>query len=182
MRGETIISFLVGVMISAIALGAAVTGLTTFSRASNDHRQISDTEVIARKILDQMSYEIRLTGGGVPFHLAGFQIGDATLGDSPLPILTSSSATEITFKINQRGRVGMLSTEYDPSAGVSFTVVDITGFAQGQEVYITSVDPSNPDGLHGTIQSIAGSVITLEENPVYTVGAVFCSWNDSSTS
>lgn len=173
MRGETIASFLVGVLVSAVLLSAAVSGLTTFSRSSNDHRQVSDTEIAARKILDEMSYELRLAGGGIPFYLSNFQIGDSTLGNSPLPILTSASQTEISFRINQRGRVGVLSSQFDPSTSQNISLVDATGFSVGQSIYLTSVAPNSPNGLHGIIQSVVGSIVTIQANPVYSAGAIF---------
>lgn len=171
-RGETLISFLAAVLISSIVLAGAVNGLFSFSTKSVDAKLISEANDKARFISDLMSYELRFAGSGVPFQQANFLMSTAGIGTSSLPILTTSTATSITFKANPQGRVGYLMTSFNSANQTTLNLVSSSSFSVGDTIYLSDMAEGGSNGMQATVQSISGNAITIS-SPVQAVTAIY---------
>jgi len=180
-RGESLVSLLVGIALASIIMTTATANFVGASRLAKDHQMINRAEAEARSVLDLMAFDIRMTGTGMPLGQAGFLITDTTLGTAPLPVLTTSSATSIAFRMNQNGAMTVLSSSYTPSTtSTTFSVASSTGLATGDQVYISDLSAGGTSGLRGVISSKTSNSITLSSGFVHTAAAVFSSGSSVS--
>jgi len=146
--------------------------LTT--RRAYDEAIIGRTNEQARLALDLIGYDLRMAGAGVPLGQGGFAPGGAGLGDAPMPILTSSTATNIVMRLNETGRVGVLTSQFTPSmTSLTFQVHSSADIAAGDMVYLSNATAGGTLGLKGTVQSVSGNSVTLETGYITSAGAVF---------
>lgn len=172
-RGDTLIGFMAAALITSIVLASAVTSLLSFSKNSENNKLISETNDRARTVIDLMSYELRFMGAGVPFQQTNFLMSNGMLGSAPFPILTTSTNTAITFRVNSRGRVGHLTGSFNPAIQNSFMILSNTGISAGDTVYLSDLAAGGSNGLQGTVQSAVGNMVTLSAGSVYAPGATF---------
>lgn len=172
--GATILELLVSLTVVSTVLASAVHSFFDVLHRSFDQETILRTDERARAIRDILANELRLAGTGVPFQQNEFEIGDAGLGDAPLPILLSSDNTHVVFRSNLEGTQTVLSNAYVPTpANRTFLVTVATGLAEGDTIYLSDVTAGGDDGLRGVIEGISGTSITLARGFVVSPGATF---------
>jgi Tfp pilus assembly protein PilW len=161
-RGESLLSMLVAILISGIVLSASTSFFLNSLHHSTDIRSFTRTQVAASSLLDLMSFELRMLGSGMPLTQASFSYENPTISGLALPILLSSSASEITFRLNETGASALLTSNFSPSSGSHTLSVDSTvGFKTGDSVYLTSLSTGGVHGLHGIVQSTTATSIQL---------------------
>lgn len=172
--GESIAGFLVSAAIGLTILSLATGSLFTLSKHTTDQESRTQVHTEARAVADLMAYEIRLLGSGVPFTLGNFQMTTAGIGTASFPIMTSSTASSITFRANEKGKYAMLTTQYTPSASsLVIQVNDGTIFNSGDEAYISEISVGGTDGLSGTVLSSTSTTVSIASNYKTVTGAIF---------
>lgn len=172
--GFTLIELLVSLLMVAGLLTAAMSTFLNTMRESRDHEMISRTEELGRTMLDTIAYDLRMIGSGMPGAQDNFRVTDVTLGTSPYPIFVDSTATMVHFRLNEQGRSTMVDTDFTPGMmSTDIDVVDVEGFAIGDEVYLSNAVLDGDDGLHGEVTGIAGNTITVGGAFVASAGATF---------
>lgn len=174
-RGETLLGVLAGLLIASIVMAAAVTNFSDAWRRASDTRMMAQAETEARTLLDVISYDIRMLGSGMPLGQAGFAMSDASLGTAPLPILTTSTATSIVFRMNEKGTQTLLTNSFVPSASLTMNVVNSSDFATGDTVYLSNMTQLGTAGFRGSISSVGANTITLNNTYVTTPSTTFSS-------
>lgn len=178
---------LVTMGVSMTLLAAATASFFNISRRSLDHLTIATAQERAKSVLSLIAFDLRMIGSGMPLGQPAFTVADATLGDAPLPILTSSTRTRLVYRINENGATTVLyGTEFKPSAALrSFRVFSSKDLEVGDFIYISNMlpgagkDSPNIGGIHGLrgkITSIgSGSQPTVTIDPAYktSAGAAF---------
>lgn len=173
-RGDTILSFLVSVMLSSVILSAAISGFSDNAHHLTDHQMMIETNDIARFSADLIQAELRMIGAGVPFGQGNFQIGGAGLGTSPLPILTTAGATFINFRLNQRGKSAIVTTAYTPAAASLVISVNSTAaFANGDTIYLSDQSVGGSNGMRATVTSKTAGTLTISAGYTAPAGASF---------
>lgn len=174
-KGETLISLLVSIGLSSIVFAAVVNTFVQSTRYSSDHNMMLSAQEEAKSIADLLAFELRLTGAGMALGQGYFSMTDTTLGDAPLPVLTNATSTSITVRFNEKGKFGVLTSSFNPAAGVTVNVNNTSAFVQGDTVYISDLAAGGNYGLKGVVSSVGGSSITLSSGAVYKTGATFAS-------
>lgn len=171
--GETLIGFLSAVLITSLMLAGAVTALAGYSKATVDHRFISEANDTARTVADLMSFELRFAGSGIPFQQNNFLMTNLALNGAPLPILTSATATSITFRMNSKGVMGFSTAQFNPASQNTISIVSNPGIVAGDTIYLSDLPAGGTYGLQGTVQSVTSTTVTLNAGSTYTAGALF---------
>ena len=177
-QGFTVLELLISTLIAAVLFGALLTQYFSASGVARDHQIRIATQVQAQAIIQNIVSELRMLGNGVPFDQANFQIGEDTLADPSVtePIdVSTASATNITFRLNETGEVYLLTADFDPAASLVISLTSITGLDVADPVYISNSVVSGDDGLFGTIAAIdsANSTITLNADYIASPSATF---------
>jgi hypothetical protein len=114
----------------------------------------------------------------VPFDQANFQIGEDTLSDptvtEPLDV-TTASATNLTFRINETGDVFLLTADFDPAVDLTISLTDVSSLAVNDPIYITNNVMSGEDGLYGVVTAVdvGAGTVTIDAGYVASPGASF---------
>jgi type II secretory pathway pseudopilin PulG len=172
-RGETLVGVLVALLIAGIVLSAALTNFSDAWRRAADTKMMSHAEVEARMVLDLINYDLRMIGSGLPLGQTGFSIDDVSLGDSPLPVLVSSTDSAITFRLNESGVSALLASDFTPASSLVVSVSSSTGFASGDTVYISNMSVLGTAGFKGTVDSVSGNSLTLNGSYTSTPSTTF---------
>lgn len=170
---------LVTMGVSMTLLAAATASFFTISRRSLDHLTMATAQERAKSVLSLIAFDLRMVGSGMPLGQAAFTIADATLGDAPLPILTSSTRSRIVYRINENGATTVLyGAEFKPSAALrSFRVFSAKDLEVGDTIYISNMlpgagkDSPNIGGIHGLRGKIAS--IAAGAQPTITIDSSF---------
>lgn len=162
-----------GLLTIVIALSASFFLDAMYQSADEDI--MLQAQQAARAIADQMKFEIRMAGSGLPLGQSGFSANDSTLGDAPLPVTADSDDTSITFRSNVSGVTQMLISDFAPVPGQSSTmqVSGINGLKTGMIVYLSDASASGTAGLKGTISSIGSGSVMIGSGYVGTANATF---------
>lgn len=193
--GSTLLELLVSLGIVSLMLGAVVDSITRTSTQARDNEVILRANEVARAILDTMVFDIRLVGAGMPMGQAAFPMESYTpvappglqwssttsataqvrLGDAAWPILPGSDATHIYLRLNERGVETVLANDYDPAAGLTFSVLDTSDFVANDIIYISDRRENGCGGLRGLITSVGSGTITISgsSGPNYPSGTIF---------
>lgn len=177
-RGFTIIELIVGLFMSSFIVVAVLRSFSHITAIGNDQKIRIVTRLQAESTLFAIGSEIRALGNGVPFDQPNFQIGENTLSDitRSYPLLIADCTNDlIRFRINESGRTYLLTTEFDPSAGLIVDVTETEGLDAGEVIYITNSVIAEDDGLYGVIDSVnpATKKITINTGPDFSPGAIF---------
>lgn len=171
--GFTMTELLVGLFMSATLLAVASTDFLSSERHGFDERIRNKTQQEARAIYDIISFDLRAVGSGVGLEQDNFTpaiVGD----DAPLPVLVGAQPTDMTFRINETGKMTVLTTDFTPSMfNVTFDVFDPTIFAEGDTIYLSNVSRDGKAGLAATIDDISGDTITIDVGFVGTPSTTF---------
>lgn len=173
-RGETLVSILAALMLAGLLLAGMMSVLLNTSRLSLDHEEIAKTEERARNVLQLIAFDARMAGSGMPLGQSFFAIGGSGLGNAPLPLLTTATATSFTIRANELGVSTVLTAAYTPApASLSFAVLSADDLAPGNAIYLSDMPAGGSNGLLGTIQSINGTTVTIRDTYVTSAGAQF---------
>lgn len=173
-KGQSLVSLLVELVISVVVFGSIIGVFFNTSKKTMDHQLMSRAQEDATSLIDLMSFELRLIGSGMPLGQANFQIADATLGDAPLPILTSATANQLTVRYNENGSNTVTTGVFTPAAAsLLFTVLSTSGFSVGDTIYLSNFPTNGTFGLKGTIQAKTANSLTINNNYVASAGASF---------
>lgn len=173
-KGFTLIELLVSLTIGAITLASVYANLVNAMRLNNDQHLKSEAEYRAQAILDYITDDIRMAGAGMPIGQANFALDDVSLGDAPLPILATSGDDELYLKLNEDGRVAIITTSYTPApSSLSIEVDDASGIEVGNTIYLSNSTTGGEDGLMGEISGVSGNTLTILSSYTSSAGAVF---------
>lgn len=173
-KGFTLIELLVSLAIGGITLASVYANLVNAMKLNNDQHLKSEAEYRAQAILDYITDDIRMAGAGMPIGQANFALNDVSLGDAPLPILATSDDDELYLKLNEDGRVAIVTTSYTPApASLSIEVDDASGIEIGNTIYLSNSTTGGEDGLMGEISGVSGNTITILSSYTSSAGASF---------
>lgn len=176
--GMTVVEVLVSIAISSVVMITMVKEYANSLRIAKDEEIKSAATVRAQAVLESMGAELRVLGNGVPYDQPNFQIGENTLSDPTVtrPInIDLSNNTQLAFRLNETGDVHLLTADYQPALGPSFTLTSVEGLASGDEIYLSNSVVGEDDGLYGVISGVntATNTVTLNAGYVYSPGATF---------
>ena len=78
------------------------------------------------------------------------------------------------LRLNENGRVAVLTASFTPSAGArTFQVYSAANFTVGDTIYISNASAGGSLGLKGTITTINGTSITIAAGYITSAGAIF---------
>jgi type II secretory pathway pseudopilin PulG len=165
-RGETLIGLLIATAIGAIILAATASSFTGLMRSLWDRVTIAEANNQAREIARIISADFRMIGSGMPLGAPKFDMLDVTLGNAALPILTSSTTTDVRYRLNEYGRFTSTTASFDPATQTNLAVLSTQGFSPQQWVYISNVSSefsqsSTVGGARGRITSTGGTTLSL---------------------
>ena len=173
-RGSTVLETLVGMVIFITVSAGIVATFNNTARHAYDETQIGRANEQARLALDLFSYDLRMAGAGMPLGQGGFAPGGAGLGDSPLPVLTTATATFIVFRANTTGRVTVLATAFTPSAvNRTIDVLSASDLDVGNTIYLSNLTAGGTLGLKGVVESKFGNLVTLDSGYLTSAAASF---------
>jgi len=171
--GITLIETLVSILLSTLIIGASLTQYFHTTWQAHDNEVRTETEELARTIADRMAFDIRMIGAGMPLGQDGFPIGGVGLSDAPLPVLTSSTTTELYMRMNERGERTVLTADFDADSDNDIAVSDASDFDVGDTIYISNLTVGGDDGVEATITSVVSDTIDLATPFIATAGVVF---------
>jgi hypothetical protein len=128
--------------------------------------------VSASTLLDLITSELRMLGSGMPLSQSSFTSTDTTLGDAPLPVLLTATATQITFRFNPFGTSTTLTSDFTPASNNTVSVESSAGFSLGDTVYLSSYSAGGTHGLRGTVSALSATTLQLG-NLITATGATF---------
>ena len=173
-RGETLVSLLVSMALSAVVMAGAVINFSDAWRRSADLRMMAQTQTEARIALDLLAYDFRMLGSGMPLGQSGFQIDDVTLGAAALPVFTSATASTIAFRLNETGSGTVLSADYTPSASaLTASVLSTSSFLPGDTVYLNNVTTGGTGGMQGVLSRLTATSLTFNSGFAATPTTTF---------
>jgi len=174
--GFSIIESLFVMMISALILGASLSGYLALSSLAHDNEIRVITQLKAQTILELITPEIRMLGNGVPFHQANFLIDQATLSDNSVtqPIIVSdTNDRSISFRLNETGETYILTADLNPDTQNTIHLTSTNKISQGDPVYVTNSTVGLDDGLYGVVASLNNSSVTLASQRQFHPGSIF---------
>lgn len=172
--GETLVGFLVSTTLAVIISGTALGSFLSLAYHAHNNQVIAGANERAKNVLDLMTFELRLSGAGMPLGQSSYLYTDSTLGDAPLPLLTDATVTSVTIRRNESGVHTYLTSSYTPAASaLTFAVASAADFEAGDIVYINDAVAGGKNGLRGTVQSATSTHITLSNTYLANAGAAF---------
>lgn len=176
--GYTLMELLVSLGLSSVVLLTVISQYSLSVRLSHDHNIRIATMLEAQAVLQTIGSEVRMMGNGVPFDQANFQIGESTLSDPSVTqpiILNGATSSSISFRLNESGDTHLLTTDFDPSAGLVLSLTDTTNLTVNDPIYLSNSVVSGDDGLFGTVAAVNHSAhtVTLAAGYVVSPGATF---------
>ncbi|MFN8392340.1 MAG: hypothetical protein U0136_18750 [Bdellovibrionota bacterium] len=173
-KGAGVLELLVSFLLGLILLASALVSYFESSYRAFDLQLVSQTRERAKGVLDMMAFELRMMGAGMPLGQSNFQISGTGLGTAPLPILTSASATSVTFRRNEKGVSTVLTADYLPAAAtLTMTVASAADFAVGDTVYVSDISVGGTGGLRGTVTGKSSTTITISSSYIATPATTF---------
>lgn len=173
-KGESLIGLLIATLLGSLVLTAALQAYFSTTFKAMDFKLISTTRERAKAVLDQMVFDIRLAGAGMPFGQSAFTVNAPGVGTAPLAILTSSDADTLNFRRNGRGAVTYLTSNFTPSfTNLTLNVSDTSAFSPMDYIYISDMPVNGNSGFRGRIVSVGPTSLTLVSQYQSPVGAIF---------
>lgn len=176
--GFTIIELVVSLVLSSVILSAGLFQYLNAAKQAHDNQIRAATFLQAQAVIQNMGFEIRTLGNGVPFDQAYFQIGDGILSDPTVtePVLISgTSADKISFRLNETGDVFLLTQDFNPSSSTTIHLTSVDNLQSGDPIYISNSVVGGDEGLYGEIHSVnsGNKTINLTNFSVTSPGSLF---------
>lgn len=144
---------------------------TTFR--SNDQELMLQAHQGARAMMDELAFELRMAGNGMPLGQPAFSISDRKIGEAALAILPGSDASTVVFRANLTGRIHLISKDFNPADSLTAELVSAEGLGAGTEIYINDLPVRGLSGLKGRIASAGTNSVTLSDSYIASENAVF---------
>ena len=174
--GFSAIELMASLVIMSTLFVSVTSMFVATTRRSHDNGVIMEADERARELLDLLAYDIRMAGSGMPMGQASFAVGGTGLGDAPLPILLSATASSITLRTNETGKNTVLTTNFTPSStALTFDVLSVEDLYDGSVIYISDLIRGGTQGLRAVIDSISGNSITIDSGFITSSGTSFSS-------
>lgn len=171
--GMTIFESLVSMAMFGVLYAAIMSSYTLAARRSYDDQLVTRANEQARMVLDTISYDVRMAGSGMPLGQSGFKPGTSGLGDAPLPVLLTSSASALTIRSNEMGRDTILAGSFTPtSTNRTFSVMSASDIDDGDTIYISDAAEGGSKGLKGVVETVSGNSVTIASGFVMSSGSV----------
>jgi type II secretory pathway pseudopilin PulG len=172
--GETLLSLLVSLGLIGIVFAAVTSSFFDSSHRSMDLQIKSRAEEEVKAVLEMMAFDIRMMGSGMPLGQSTFPIGGSGLGTAPLPILTSSTATKINFRLNELGNNTVLTSAYTPSSTtLTLSVLSSSDLSVGNTIYVSDMLVGGTLGLKGVVTAVGTGSVSIDSSYVATSSATF---------
>ena len=185
-RGFTLVELLVALLVSATVLLGAAKLYSAAMTTSHDQKIRTETLIKAQSVLQMIGNELRVLGNGVPFDQSNFQIGElgTYLTDDTLAepvIVATSTASAVSFRLNETGEVKLLAQDFDPIAGSTVYLTDVDTLDVNDPIYISNGTVGENDGLYGVIASVNTSQKSVSlsskqfhnETATFKMGSIF---------
>lgn len=173
-RGASLLEMLVGLVVSTVVVAGVFLTFRGATGRMTDSNTMLRADERAGEILEMIMADVRLAGSGMPLGQKNFRAGQVGLGDAPLALLTSSSGSSITIRLNDKGRDTVLLNPFDPNVEPRELLVEsATHFKKGALVYLTNATIGGDEGFQGRIASVASSSIMLENEHYGSPNTVF---------
>lgn len=156
-KGVTLVEALVGMLMGSVVLFGAMQQYINSLHYSRDNQIRISAMLQAQAVVQNIGFELRTLGNGVPFDQENFQIGQITLSDPTVtePIdVASSTADSITFRVNETGDVFLLTQAFYPEIDTTAYLTDVSSLAVGDPIYISNSVVAGEDGLYGVIEAV----------------------------
>ena len=166
-KGYTLIELLVAMALASIVLLGVLRQYLVAVQEARDNQIRVATFLQAQGVVQNVGFELRILGNGVPFDQANFQIGEPTLSDPTVtqPIdVTTASATNIAFRSNETGDVFLLTQNFDPSVSSTINLTDVSSLDVNDPIYLSNSVVSSDDGLYGVITAVNAGAKTVTIN------------------
>lgn len=172
-RGASLVELLVSLAIVGVVLAGMSSSMFFRAGTLSDRAVMSAADTTAQILRDQITFDLRMIGAGMPLTQEAF-MASAAAGEARLPILTSADNGIIELRFKPSGESAVLTSEYTPGAAdLSFDVTSAEGFRTGDRIYLSSLIAGGDGALAGTVSGIAGNRITIASDYVASPGAFF---------
>jgi type II secretory pathway pseudopilin PulG len=177
-KGLTLVELLVGLLLSSVVLFGAMKQYLVGVHIARDNQIRIAAMLQAQAVVQNVGFELRTLGNGVPFDQANFQIGDIRLSNptvsEPISVATST-ADSITFRVNETGDVFLVTQNFIPFINREVFLTDITTLQVGDPIYISNSVVAGNDGLFGVIESVdqGNKSVTIANGYITTAGTTF---------
>ncbi len=174
----TLVELLVGLLLSSVLLLGAMKFYMLAAKQAHDNQIRTAAFLQAQAVVQNIGFELRILGNGLPFDQANFQIGENTLSDptktEPIEIATAT-ATNISFRTNETGDVFLLTQDFHPTLDLEIHLTDVSSLHVNDEIYISNSVVSGDDGFYGVIEAvdIPNSTVTIAAGYVNSPGSTF---------
>ena len=177
-KGFTVVELLVSMLLATVVVAGAIKHYLISAQQARDNQIRVETFLQAQAVVQNIGFELRTVGNGVPFDQANFQIGESSLSDPTVtePInVAATTASSITFRVNETGTVALLTQDFDPSIDLEVVLTDVSSLTANDPIYISNSVVAGDDGFYGIIDSVdtGNSSATIAAGYVSTPGATF---------
>lgn len=172
--GGGLLEFFVSASIMLVAMLSMMSAFQATATHSGDEGIKMRTDNEARLLLDYMVYDARIAGSGMPLGQSNFAIGQAGLGNAPLPILLTSDANSLNLRLNEQGISTVLTTDFVPGVpGWNLSLLSTADFEAGDTLYLSDRTTGGTGGLAGIVHSVASPIVTLLPTTTFSSGVTF---------
>ena len=173
-HGFTLIELLASLALSGILFASAFGFFADVSWRARDTGIHLSTWKEATHVTTLIASEIRLAGAGVPISQTDFTPGTAGLGDKPLGILTTSTASRLTFRTARGGILRTVMSDYAPTTtNLVVTLNSTIGISAGDEIYLSNLSRGGSGALWGTITAVTSTQVTIRNDFIRSSSATF---------
>ncbi|MDD2943243.1 MAG: prepilin-type N-terminal cleavage/methylation domain-containing protein [bacterium] len=171
--GYTLFELMVALSMSAILMSGVMSSYINMISVSADHEVVARIDENARTILEMVVFDLRMAGTGMPIGQDDFAIGDALIGEAPLPVLLDSTTDYLRFRLNETGFQTTNVFEFIPSEDLYLYLASTAGLKEGNILYVSDAAVDGHDGFRGQIRSIAGNTVRMEDDYTASTNAIF---------
>ncbi len=176
-QGITLLEVLVSIAIASIMLLFTMQQYLSTTKQSRDNQIRISTFLQAQAVVQNIGFDLRILGNGLPFEQSQFQIGDAGLSDPTvsLPILIDSIATnKILFRMNESGDVELLTQDFNPLFDTNIHLTDTSNIVVNDPIYLSNGVIGGEHGLYAVVSAVNHSSKFVTVGGIVTgAGATF---------
>ena len=176
-QGITLLEILVSIGVASIMLLFTMQQYLSTTKQSRDNQIRISTFLQAQAVVQNIGFDLRILGNGLPFEQSQFQIGDAGLSNPTvsLPILIDSITTnKIFFRMNESGDVELLTQDFNPAFDTNIHLTETENVAINDQIYLSNGVIGGEHGLYAVVKNVNHSSKFITVNNIVTgAGATF---------
>ncbi len=176
-KGFTITELLVSMTLSSTILLGALFQYVQTAKESRDSQVRIATFLQAQAVVQNLGFELRVLGNGLPFDQANFQIGENTISDPSVTFpfnINTSSSSRVDFRLNETGDVFLLTQDFNPTSQNTIHLTDISSLDLNDPIFISNSVVGGDDGFYGKISGIDTTLnsVTITDK-VFSPASIF---------